>query len=95
MTTSNIKEFQAGQAMSIIVKMMNARELDMVPKLCALKNPHFGDMVKIAVEMLRAAGHEEDAKSIEAMPLRPLRLVFSRATPEQMKAAGMVKMEPV
>lgn len=84
---SRIREFEAAQACSVITKLLNARGLDMTPRLLALREYRFSDMVRIALELLRAAGHEEDAKSIEAMPLRPfryMRLTISRLTPEEM-----------
>lgn len=90
---SRIREFEAAQACSVIVKMMNARSLDMTPRLLALRDGRFSDMVRIALEMLRAAGHEEDAKRIEAMPLRPYRymkLTIRQASPEEMAKAERV-----
>lgn len=90
---SRIREFEAAQACSVITKLLNARGLDMMPRLLALRDYRFSDMVRIALELLRAAGHEEDAKRIEAMPLRPfryMRLTIRQASPEELS-----KMERV
>lgn len=68
------KSLEAAQAASIIVKMLAAHGLELDENaFLNLPNPCFHDFLRQSLKQLREAGHEEDAKTIEAMPLKPYR----------------------